>query len=194
MSTFVEIVRGSTHYLVNVDSIRYVSSYGMFGAGGTIVFNEKEELSFAEPYESLKAKILAATAKEEKGKIPHTPLKEKGESNNNNSRTRARGKFVKPTVEEVAARIREKGYTFGAEQFWSYYESTGWKVGRNPMKDWKSACVTWQRREDDHTYIVRKDWEGELPPKRKVSDNYVRSTSSQIASEKEALRDALARN
>jgi hypothetical protein len=62
------------------------------------------------------------------------------------------------------------------------------------MKDWKSACVTWQRREDDHTYIARKDWKGELPPQRKVSDNYVRSTSSQIASEKEALRDALARN
>ena len=190
----MEIGKGSSHYLVNVDAIRYVSSYGMFGAGGTIVFNEKEELSFAEPYESLKAKLLAATAKEEKGKIPHTPLKERGESNNNNSRTRAREKFVKPTVEEVAAHIREKGYTFDAEQFWSYYESTGWKVGRNPMKDWKSACVTWQRREDDHTYIARKDWKGELPPQRKVSDNYVRSTSSQIASEKEALRDALAQN
>jgi len=55
----------------------------------------------AEPYDSVVAKILAATAKEEKGKIPHTPLKEKGESNNNNSRTRAREKFVKPTVEKV---------------------------------------------------------------------------------------------
>ena len=89
-----------------------------------------------------------ATVKEEKGKIPHTPLKEKGESNNNNSRSRAREKFVKPTVEEVAKYIRDNGYTFDPEAFWNFYESKGWRVGNHVMKSWTSACVTWQKRTD----------------------------------------------
>ena len=62
----------------------------------------------------------ATKIKEEKGKIPHTPLKGK-EENNNNDDLRARARFVKPTVEEVAAHVRARGYTFDAEQFWSHY-------------------------------------------------------------------------
>lgn len=89
-----------------------------------------------------------AGTKEEKEPSPRTPHKEKEETNNNDSsRTCARARFVKPTVEEVAAYIREKGYSFDAAAFWNYYESNGWRVGRNPMKSWKSACVTWQRQE-----------------------------------------------
>ena len=58
-----------------------------------------------------------------------------------------RARFVKPTVDEVAAHVRAKGYTFDPVSFWNYYESNGWKVGRNTMKSWTSACVTWQRKE-----------------------------------------------
>lgn len=32
-----------------------------------------------------------------------------------------------------------------AERFFSYYESNGWKVGKNPMKDWQAAFRTWER-------------------------------------------------
>ena len=104
----------------------------------------------AEPYDSVVAKILAATVKEEKGKIPHTPLKEKGETGDSTpARARTRAKFEKPTVEEVAAHIRENGYTFDAEEFWNFYESKGWRVGKHVMKSWASACVTWQKREDE---------------------------------------------
>ena len=49
-----------------------------------------------------------------------------------------------PSVEEVADYIKEKGYHFSAEEFVAFYESNGWKVGKNPMKSWKSACVTWE--------------------------------------------------
>lgn len=54
--------------------------------------------------------------------------------------------FVKPTIEEIRAYIAEKGYHFSAEQFFAFYESKGWKVGSQPMKDWKMACVTWEGR------------------------------------------------
>lgn len=56
------------------------------------------------------------------------------------------GGFVKPTVEEVSAYIAERGYTFSAEEFVAFYESNGWKVGKNPMKSWQAACVTWQSK------------------------------------------------
>ena len=90
---------------------------------------------------------LAGGERREREKSPHTPLKEKGQETNNNNNARARGKlFTKPTVEEIAAYVKAKGYTFDAEQFWNYYESKGWLVGKAPMKSWQSACVTWQKR------------------------------------------------
>ena len=54
-------------------------------------------------------------------------------------------RFVKPTINEIQAYILEKGYTFDAEAFYAFYESNGWKVGKNPMKNWKMACTTWAK-------------------------------------------------
>ena len=54
-------------------------------------------------------------------------------------------RFVKPTIDEIQAHILEKGYTFDAEAFYAFYESNGWKVGKNPMKNWKMACTTWAK-------------------------------------------------
>lgn len=62
-------------------------------------------------------------------------------------------RFVKPTIEEIRAYIFEKGYTFDAEAFFAFYESNGWKVGRNPMKNWKMACTTWAKnRNNNNSY------------------------------------------
>ena len=85
--------------------------------------------------------------KEERESSPHTPYKEKGETHTETcpAHARARKKFVKPTLEEVAAHVREKGYAFDAEKFWNFYESKGWCIGRHVMRSWQSACVTWQK-------------------------------------------------
>lgn len=53
--------------------------------------------------------------------------------------------FVKPTIDEVKAYIKEKAYNVNAEQWWDFYESKGWFVGKNKMKDWRAAVRTWQR-------------------------------------------------
>ena len=90
------------------------------------------------------------TAKEGKEEhSPRTPYKEKGKKPTTTTTTRARARFRKPTVEEVAAYIHEKGYSFDADRFWNYYESKGWKIGRNSMTSWRAACVTWQMRESE---------------------------------------------
>jgi len=90
---------------------------------------------------------LAAAIKERKEENSPTPPIRRKDKKPTTTTTRARENFVKPTVDEVAAYVREKGYTFDPVAFWYYYESNGWKVGRNTMKSWTSACVTWQRKE-----------------------------------------------
>ena len=54
-------------------------------------------------------------------------------------------RFKPPSREEVQAYIVEKGYRVDAERFIDYYTSNGWRVGKNPMKDWKAAVRTWAR-------------------------------------------------
>lgn len=56
-----------------------------------------------------------------------------------------RARFVPPTVEEVAAYCRERGNNVDPERFVAYYTANGWRVGKNPMKDWKAAVRTWER-------------------------------------------------
>lgn len=55
-------------------------------------------------------------------------------------------KFSPPTSEQVADYVREKGYHIDPESFVAFYTSKGWKVGNTPMKDWKAAVVTWEKK------------------------------------------------
>ena len=54
--------------------------------------------------------------------------------------------FQKPTREELEAYKKEKGLDFNPNDFIDYYESNGWKVGRNQMKDWKATARRWSSR------------------------------------------------
>lgn len=65
---------------------------------------------------------------------------------NNNILSAPKGNvFRKPTTEDVKSYCEEKGFTFDPEAFIAYYDSNGWMVGKQKMKNWKAACVTWQR-------------------------------------------------
>jgi hypothetical protein len=55
-------------------------------------------------------------------------------------------KFKKPTLEEVKQYCEERKNNIDAENFIDFYESNGWKVGNNKMKDWKASIRTWERR------------------------------------------------
>lgn len=60
--------------------------------------------------------------------------------------TAAKAKFKKPDVFEVAAYCRERQNGVDAQAFVDFYESKGWMIGKNPMKDWKAAVRTWERQ------------------------------------------------
>ena len=56
-------------------------------------------------------------------------------------------RFHPPSVSEVEAYCLENGYSIDPDRFVDYYNMKGWKVGRNPMKDWKAAVRLWNRNE-----------------------------------------------
>lgn len=63
------------------------------------------------------------------------------------STTTKRKRFEKPTLSQITQYCLERNNNVNAEQFYDYYESNGWKVGKNSMKDWKAAVRTWERSE-----------------------------------------------
>ena len=69
-----------------------------------------------------------------------------------------RKNFVKPTVEEIEAFCKEKKYTVNAQQFFNYYESNGWKVGRNSMKSWQAAVQNWNTRDKANNKAAGTIW------------------------------------
>lgn len=61
------------------------------------------------------------------------------------STTTKRKRFEKPTLSQITQYCLERNNNVNAEQFYDYYESNGWKVGKNSMKDWKAAVRTWEK-------------------------------------------------
>lgn len=62
-------------------------------------------------------------------------------------------RFTPPSLEDVKSYINEKGYEVNAEAFINFYESKGWYVGKNKMKNWRAAVANWNQRHKDE----RKD-------------------------------------
>lgn len=53
--------------------------------------------------------------------------------------------FSKPTLEMVKLHAVKIGLPDDeALKFFHFYESNGWKVGKNPMKSWQSAMINWR--------------------------------------------------
>lgn len=83
---------------------------------------------------------------------PRTPPKDKTKTETKDKTNTLKGNntrsaFTPPTVEEVAAYCRERQNGVDPEQFVDFYSAKGWKIGNQPMKDWKAAVRTWERNQ-----------------------------------------------
>jgi hypothetical protein len=57
----------------------------------------------------------------------------------------AKKSFEKPTPEMCKLQAAKAGLPESeALRFWNYYESNGWRVGKNPMRSWPSAMANWK--------------------------------------------------
>ena len=81
----------------------------------------------------------------------HRPATNKNDKNDNNDKNDKKERInnivrlTRPTVEEVKEYCTERGNSVDPQRFVDYYDSNGWKVGKNPMKDWRAAVRTWER-------------------------------------------------
>ena len=53
--------------------------------------------------------------------------------------------FRRPTLDEIRQYCDERKNTVDVNLFFDFYESKGWKVGNQPMKDWRACVRTWER-------------------------------------------------
>lgn len=74
-------------------------------------------------------------------------------------------RFSKPTIQQIQEYCKSRNNNVDANRFYDYYETVGWKVGKNPMKDWKAAVRTWERNNTNQTANnqaeekpVKKNW------------------------------------
>lgn len=67
--------------------------------------------------------------------------------------------FIPPSVEEVEQYCLERSNNIDAQSFIDFYESKGWMIGKNKMKDWKAAVRTWERsRKQENKENVFDEW------------------------------------
>ena len=77
-----------------------------------------------------------------------------------------RKRFTIPTPEEVQAYCDERKNGILGQQFCDFYSSKGWRVGSQPMKDWKAAVRTWEIRRKDQSPSITQPQPQISTPKR----------------------------
>lgn len=92
------------------------------------------------------ADVPVIQSESESNNIP--PYSPKGECSPTGEAPPHSRRFIPPDAEEVEAYCRERNNHIDAQRFVDFYASKGWKVGKEPMKDWKAAVRTWERRND----------------------------------------------
>lgn len=65
--------------------------------------------------------------------------------------------FRKPTVEEINQYCTERENKIDPQRFFDFYESKGWKVGKEPMKDWKACVRTWEKNKANTSQSVQRN-------------------------------------
>jgi len=99
---------------------------------------------------------------------------------NTNTKRGGRERFAPPTLAEVQAYALEIP-GLSAERFFNFHESKGWKVGSQPMKDWKAAARNWRLRDAD-------DGKVSLPKEKPKDDQYLRRLAEVQAEDAETTR------
>lgn len=88
------------------------------------------------------------------------------------STTTKRKRFEKPTLSQITQYCLERNNSVNAEQFYDYYESNGWKVGKNAMKDWKACVRTWERNGYDKPIKKKNNKQDTLNDMRDLMNEY----------------------
>ena len=76
--------------------------------------------------------------------------KDKNEKNDkNNKESSSPDNLQKPSAVEVCEYAKSIGFELNGQQFIDFYQSKGWLIGKNKMKDWRAAVRTWKQRSNE---------------------------------------------
>ena len=100
-----------------------------------------------------KTPIIATKTPIITAEIPQSKVK-KSKVNNKEKEKETAKRFLPPSIEQVKKFVLEKNYSVDAESFIAFYQSINWFVGKNKMKDWRAAVVTWEKRNKD--FLTKK--------------------------------------
>lgn len=98
---------------------------------------------------------LKANGTDRNRSVPNAPQNKEEEKDKNKDKDKPlkggnmREKFSPPSLQEVTDYCRERGNGVDPERFVDFYAAKGWKVGSQPMKDWKAAVRTWEKRDEE---------------------------------------------
>lgn len=125
---------------------------GKYSIGKEREYKEKES-----------AEALENTQEKEKVTQKEKELLKNKEKENNTKEREIKKFFTKPSVEEVKQYCEERKNNVDYVKFYDFYESKGWMVGKNKMKDWKACVRTWERSRGSGSIIPRNKTEKDTP-------------------------------
>jgi hypothetical protein len=70
----------------------------------------------------------------------------------NKNEKKERSIFKAPSLDELNAFCLENNLILSASDFLNYYDSNGWMVGKNKMKDWKATVRRWSKPKQEYIY------------------------------------------
>lgn len=94
-------------------------------------------------------------------------------------------RFQKPSIAEIQDYCTERKNFVNPQQFFDFYESNGWMVGKNKMKDWKACVRTWEQRSKTTTNNPQPRPTYQTPKKESVFDKNMRILKEYMESKKE---------
>ena len=145
---------------------------------GTYYMREVEKLIGSETYWAEKKRLQREEKKllpnqlDSIGQCPTSPSKSKEidielekEIDKEIDIKKKANRFSKPTIQQIQEYCNSRNNNVDANRFYDYYETVGWKVGKNQMKDWKAAVRTWERNNNNQSTNnqveatpVKKNW------------------------------------
>lgn len=89
-----------------------------------------------------------STGVQPEGQPKGNPSSSSSSSSSNTKNKRIVIREIPPKIEDIKTFCSERRNGIDAEKFFDYYESRGWMIGKNKMKDWRAAVRTWERNND----------------------------------------------
>lgn len=80
---------------------------------------------------------------------PKEPIKSLNDNDDDNGNKINLKRFIRPNLEEIRNFCEDKRSSVDPVAFFNFYESKGWMIGKNPMKNWKAAIATWESKRSE---------------------------------------------